>query len=468
MPVDTVHPDYKAFAPKVRRMRDVMAGQDAVHDAGTDYLPKLQDQTADEYAAYVKRATWFGATSRTAEALHGLVFRKPSTIEQTGLDDILADVTMTGRPFDSFAPEVLDEVMTTGRAGVLVDFPSVVEAPSSIGAAQTSGVRPFASLYTFESILNWRTERIANRMMLTLMVLAETYEERADEFTAEEKSQIRVLRLDGVYVQEVWREGASGWEIKESTTPLMNGRPMPFIPFVLCGAQDVGPEVTKPPLLDMADLNLSHYRTTADLEHGAHFTGLPMLMLSGVNLDDGEEVRLGSQKAVVAPDPSAKGAFIEFTGQGLGSLEKLIDRKEQQMAALGASMLTPQRKAVESAQTHEMRSGQETSMLADIANTVSRALTIALEWLRDWSGASGDVRVQLNTDYVVSAMTAQDLTALVAAWQSGAISRATFFWNLQQGEMVPDGKTVEEETAEIDAEGPPLGMTEPEGGDAAR
>jgi len=206
-------------------------------------------------------------------------------------------------------------------------------------------------------------------------------------------------------------------------------------------------------------VNLSHYRTTADLEHGAHYTGLPMLFLAGVQLDDGAKVYLGSHTCIASPDPTADGKFIEFTGQGLGALESLLTRKEAQMAAMGASMLSAPKKGVEAAETHEMRTAQETSMLADVAYQVSAAMTRALEWLRDWSGLSGEVSFQVSTDYVVTRMTAQELQALLSAWQSGAISRETLFWNLQQGELVAEGKTVDDERAEIEAEGP-VGVTD--------
>ena len=52
MSVDTRHTDYDAMLPKWQRMRDVVAGQDSVHAAGTKYLPRLKDQTDEDYSAY--------------------------------------------------------------------------------------------------------------------------------------------------------------------------------------------------------------------------------------------------------------------------------------------------------------------------------------------------------------------------------------------------------------------------------
>jgi hypothetical protein len=152
--------------------------------------------------------------------------------------------------------------------------------------------------------------------------------------------------------------------------------------------------------------------------------------------------------------------WIEFTGQGLEALEKRCEKKEQHMAALGARMLSPEKRAAEAQGTVEMRVGHETAMLADIAHNVSRGMTMVLGWLRDWSGATGNVSVAVNTDYVVTTLSAQEVTALVAAWQMGAISKNTLFWNLQQGEVIEDGLSFEEEEARI-GDTPPALQSDP-------
>jgi hypothetical protein len=50
-------------------------------------------------------------------------------------------------------------------------------------------------------------------------------------------------------------------------------------------------------------------------------------------------------------------------------------------------------------------------------------------------------------------MSSQDLQAVVAAWQSGAISRDTMFELFRSGEILPDGRTNEDEKTLISTEG---------------
>jgi hypothetical protein len=46
-------------------------------------------------------------------------------------------------------------------------------------------------------------------------------------------------------------------------------------------------------------------------------------------------------------------------------------------------------------------------------------------------------------------MSSQDLQAVVAAWQAGAISNDTLFELFRRGEILPDGRTNQDEAALI-------------------
>ena len=67
MSATSTHPDYDASLPAWPPARDVLAGEDAVKAAGVRYLPRLDSQSEEEYAAYKARASFFGGTARTLE-----------------------------------------------------------------------------------------------------------------------------------------------------------------------------------------------------------------------------------------------------------------------------------------------------------------------------------------------------------------------------------------------------------------
>jgi hypothetical protein len=84
MPVNTTHPEYEENLPAWLRARDVIAGEDAIKCGGEKYLPRLEAQTDEEYAAYRDRASFFNTTARTADGYLGLLFRRPPFIKVAG------------------------------------------------------------------------------------------------------------------------------------------------------------------------------------------------------------------------------------------------------------------------------------------------------------------------------------------------------------------------------------------------
>jgi hypothetical protein len=62
------------------------------------------------------------------------------------------------------------------------------------------------------------------------------------------------------------------------------------------------------------------------------------------------------------------------------------------------------------------------------------------------------VLLELNTDFSTSAMTAQELAAVVNSWKSGAISQDTMLELFRKGEILPDGRSNEEEARLIAGE----------------
>lgn len=452
MSVDAKHKEYLENYEQWERCEHAAEGQDEIHEYGVKYLPKLSGQTDAEYHAYKQRALYYNATARTVNGLTGMIFLKPEVITApAAIKNIIADVTMGGLSLHQFAEIISEEVITIGRCGVLVDYPPIVNAVT-LAQAQAQGARPYATMYDAESIINWKTGRINNVEQLTLVVLEEENEIAVDEFESKCEPQWRVLDLiDGVYRQRVFRKDKRGeFVLVDEIYPQINGRPLNKIPFEFFGVRDNSPCVDKPPLLDLVDVNLSHYRTTADYEHGLHFTGLPTPVVTGYYSDDkNASLRIGSGTAWLLPDPQSKAFYLEFTGQGLGELREALRSKEAMMVTLGARILAPEKRAVESAQTANIHRSSENSVLASISQSISIGLTHVMEYLRDWSGVTGDVKVELNRDFIPNSMTAQDLDSLVKAWQSGSISHQTLFDNLVAGDIITQDVSFDDEMERI-------------------
>jgi hypothetical protein len=240
--------------------------------------------------------------------------------------------------------------------------------------------------------------------------------------------------------------------------PTRNGRPLDFIPFVGIGPRGVSIRVDKPPLLDLVDVNLSHYRNSADLEHGRHFTALPTPYITGW-MEPGEgsasTLRIGSGAAWTLSNPESKVGMLEFTGQGLRALEVALDHKEMQMAVLGARLLEATPKTGETAEAVRLRHSGEHAVLGTMTSAVSQGLSKILRWHIWWMGLEPESRVagvELNRDYFDSVMSPNEAEALMKMWQAGSITFETLYWNLQRGEWARPGVSVEEEKAQLETE----------------
>ena len=462
MPVDTPSPEYEAALPRWQRCRDCVEGSDAVKARATDYLPALEGHrgSSQKDDAYQTRAVFYNATARTVAGLLGSVFRAaPSWTFPATIEDDLEDVTLMGRPLVSFALMAFKDLLVTGRVGVQVDMPKAPEA----GATP----RPYWVLRRAEDILSWRTVVTDGQEIVTRVVLSEVVEadNPEDEWSPTLVDQIRVLELvnqgsDAATYQirrfrntKASDEAEDQWkEYEAPIVPLKHGDPLTFIPFHFIGPTSVTPAIEKSPMVDIVDVNLSHYRTSADFEHGAHVTALPTPWVSGVNPELVESFPIGTDTAWVLGETQARAGMLEFTGDGLKTLERALSVKQEQMASLGARLIESRKAAAETAEALRLAMSGDHSVLASMASTFDQAMTNVLRWHADWSGAETTaITFAVNKDFFEARLTAPEAQSLVGTWQAGGISFETLFWNLQAGEWIEPGRTIEQERALIAA-----------------
>lgn len=429
MATATTHAEYEARVAAWARARDVLAGEDAVKAAGEKYLPRMDSQSEEEYAAYKARASFFGATARTLEEYLDLVFRRaPALAAGEPLKPFVQDCDFCGLDFVRYARLVASEVLSVGRAGSLVLW-------------DQSG-RPIVSLWRAEDVINWKVQRVAGRAEVVEVVLRDA-------------GKLRVLKLiEGNCVQEVWERSDEDSVLRERMTPRREGVPLPFIPFVFHGPRNSRPEPDRLPLADIIAANLDHYRLDADFKHGLHFAALPTAWVSG--FDKATVLRIGSSAAWVSETAGASAGFLEFSGAGLGHIDRAMERVERRMALLGARMLEPSGGGT-TGQAPAGGAGPELSglgaIVASLNQSLSRVLQLAQWWVEGGQVSEATASFTMNTDLGARAISGEEIAAVVAAWRAGAISRETMLERLKRGEVLPDGRSVAQERAFLHGKG---------------
>jgi len=442
----------------------VIAGEDRIKAAGIEYLPKLPEQSEEDYQAYKTRAKFFGATARTSAGLNGLLFRKAPEIKSLAeLAKFEPDCDLGGKSLGEYAKDTAKEILDVGRAGTLVDW-------------SDDELRPFLIFYCAEDIVDWEMRRIGGAMTLTRVVLRECVPPPVAVFNPNdppdrepyERILVCQMNAQGFYEVQIWtKTGATGeeladWMLAEVRVPKRRGKALTFIPFVFHNATTTDECCAPPPLDDIITVNLHHYRVSADYNHALHFSACPTAWVAGFPKES--KLAVGSSVAWVSENVAAKAGYLEYSGQGIEPIRQALNDDKSEMAILGARLLEEQKRDTEATETVRLRQTGETSILVNISDNLSKTLTRAWKMAGWWAGTMGEptdvsddaASVRINKDFIESQMGSDVLTALVASWLQGAISRTTLNFNLRRGELYPPDLTDDEERQLIEDEMPML------------
>ena len=451
----TPHPKYVEFSDQWKTCTDVISGATAVKAAGERYLPKLVGDSDADYKAYQSRAVWFAASGRSVDALVGAIMRKPMEVKAPALvmDDLETGVTVDGATIVQFASRLLHELLSTGRAIVLIDW-------------DEDNDQPVWRLYKSLSVVNWRETRTGIIEMITVM--ESTVTKAVDPETGKSRKWGTVVSLrpkrieqtsDGVRVT-TWREKTpeenkafsalsdedGGWISDTDVTWLRRGKAIKVIPVAAASAEGRGLTPVELPLEDLCLLNVNHYVTSAQLGQAIHYTASPVYYAIGVDKQDGE-VRIQSRTLLTLGQAQLGGqvqlGILEYAGHGVEPIMKRLDQMERQMTALGARPLTQQSMASTAPEAIRLRSSGEQALLTRLVAAVESTLEHAVREHAAWRGVdAGNVKVELNRDFMPARLTPGEIQVLLAAVQAGQITTEAFLAAMVAGEVLTKAQAV--------------------------
>lgn len=442
---------YRYYVSDWCKVRDCVAGERRIKERKETYLPRLSTGQKDAaYLAYLGRARFLGATSRTLQGFLGSIFRKDASITlPSSLEKLAKNIDRQGTTAQEFVQEATKEVLTTGRAGVLVDHEK-----SPQGQA-------YLVLYKAEEIVDWGTSIQKDERVLSLVDLVYTVDDVVNGQSTCVQERRCLTLMDGVYTQIVYeyysdeKTKKSEWREKQIVIPTIKGKSLDYIPFVFLGPESTKPEVQKSPLLDIAEINIHHYKGSADWKHSLFLVACPSPYSINMKREkNAPEIELGPGKFnEFQGDDGCTVSFLEITGQGLELIRTDLQDMKDEMAAMGAAYLTPPKREAETAEALQLKTSAANSPLAKICSAIERGITQALKWWATWNGApDSEVECRINKDFDKTRLSPDDLLKLSQALQSGAITAETYANLLHEAEMLPpeiDAKTF---AAQLEAE----------------
>jgi len=408
-------------------IEDLISGTYGMRKKHRRYLPQEPRELDDSYDNRLARSVCPPYYQRLERMLAGMLTRKPVRLNDVTdtIREQLFDVDLQGNDLNTWTYETARKMIRYGHVGILVDAPS-------------DGGRPYWVSYTPREILGFRTEIKDGSTQLTQLRLLESVIVPSDdsEYGEEQVEQIRVLK-PGEY--QIHRRDKKGdfRIIDEGTTSLQE------IPFAVAFSNRYNMMESRPPLEDIAELNLKAYQVQSDLDNQLHISAVPMLAFFGFP-SSAEEVSAGPGEALAFP-AEGRAEYIEPDGKSYDAQFKRLEQIASQINELGLSAVLGQKLSAETAEAKRIDRSQGDSTMMVIAQNMQDAIDNCLQFHAQFLGESQAGSSYINRDFLGSRLEPQEIQALLQLYTAGTITQETLLTQLAEGEILGDDFDIEEE-----------------------
>ena len=405
----------------------LMTGTYGIRKKHRTYLPQEPRELDEAYDNRLMRSVLAPFYARLERMLAGMLTRKPVRLSDVAdvITEQLFDVDLQGNDLNVWTYETARKCIRYGHVGVLVDAP----------AAGQNG-RPYWVTYTPRDIVGWRYEMENGKQRLVQLRLVEKILVPDGLYGEKEVEQVRVL-TPGAF--EIHQKNQRGEFVvtDEGRTSLSE------IPFSVAYSNRLGLLESRPPLADIAELNLKQYQVQSDLDNQLHISAVPMLAFYGFP-QAAEEISAGPGEAIAFPS-DGRAEYIEPGGRSYEAQFKRLDQVAQQINELGLAAVLGQKLSAETAEAKKIDRSQGDSTMMVIAqqmqDLIDNCLVFHAEYMQERNAGSSFV----NRDFLASRLEPQEIQALLQLYSAGSITQKTLLDQLAEGEVLGDEFDVEEE-----------------------
>ena len=451
---------YGQMAPRWGLVNSLLGGTETMRDAGPALMPKHQEESDPSWSRRIAGATLLNMTEITLDMLAGKPFSDPVQL----VDDAppkhqewSEDVDLQGNSLDVFARRWFRDGLAKGLSHVLIDMPRRDEeggTERTLADDKASNARPYLLHIPPESVIFMSGTLVNGREVLDHVRISESEVVR-DGWGEAIQERIRVLEPGLVQIWEL-RKGQRKEEwvmVDEWVTDLE------YIPMVTFYTSRQSLGVSKPPLLDLAYMNVRHWQLDADLNNIISVACFPMLAMSGVDqteAGDGSLMRLGPNQILATRAEHGKFYYVEHTGAAIETGEKKLQHLEELMASYGAQFLKEKPGDLK-ATVRALDSAEALSQLQAMTLVFKDALETALMVMSDWAGlGDGGPSVEMNVDFGLNDPDEKGWAAIENARKRREISREATINEMTRRGWLSDDYDQEADKILLEAEGKEL------------
>ena len=405
-------------------IEDLVEGTSKIRGKARIYLKQEPREEDESYDVRLSRSVCPPYYLRMERMLAGMLTRKPVRLSDVpdNIEEELFDVDLEGNNLTNFVYNISRLCIRYGHVGVLVDAPA-------------EGGRPYWIPYTPRDIIGWRTEIQNGLRKLTQLRLTERIVKPKGMYGEETIEQIRVLE-PGTFSIFQRNDDGDFKKVDEGTTSL------DFIPFSVAYSNKVGIYESRPPLEDIAELNIKSYQIQSDYDNQLHISAVPMLAFYGFPAA-AEEVAAGPNEALSLPEGSSA-SYIEPNGNSFTAQEKRIDKLEYQINELGLAAILGQKMSAETAQSKRIDRSQGDSTMMVLSQQIQDLLDNCLKFHAAYEKQNIAGTTFVNRDFVDTSLEPNQIDALLKIYAAGVIDQEELLKKLVEGEVLSEDIDIEE------------------------
>lgn len=440
--VESRNSDIIAWEVDSKLPRSLMEGTKAMQAQGETFLPKDYMEQQGNYDTRLARSTLVNAFGKTVSFLSGQVFQKELVFSDDTPDIVIdrnKDIDLEGTGVSEFSKNVFGKGIAEGVCHIVVDTTNKGDEYNSRAEELAAGVRPYFQMVTGDSLSGYVDE---NGILLQIRVHS-IVKERDGKFGVMEIEQIKVLE-PGTW--EIWQKDKKGkWLLKEDGVSSLDYIPIvSFIP-----GEQKSLMTGRSPLMDLAELNLNHWRSKSDQDNILHHARVPILF--GKMLDVAE-VTKSPYNLLNSNDEAGDLKYVEITGKAIESGAQDLKEIEAKMAMYGLQQLIP-RTGSQTATEKALASSESNSSLGSWASDLEAVITEAFEIASDYENETyPDDMVSVNREYSVGILDPEMVNAYIALVESGILSAETAFSEIKRKGFIAEDLDWLEVVSQITAE----------------
>lgn len=444
---DTPSGAYSRSIKSWQMIADIREGVSAIRDAGATYLPRFNGETTVDYDRRKLTAPW---RPEFADAFGGLVakpFTRDIAIENgdsPAINDFAEDVDTRGNNLTQFAKVTFENGLADGFSAILVDKDA--GNYSTIAEERQAGARAYFVQVKATNLLAVYFAKVKGKIRPVYVRIKECVTER-DGFAEKEVEQIREIEPKA---WRVWRQNdKKEWGIHQQGITTFDFVPMAFF---YTGQRD-GDYCVRPPLLDLAEMQIELYRALVREDEILTYAGYPMLTGNGFLPPEVAPV-VGPRTILYAPpgESATSWDFIQPAAENIKEVREKVQSIIEDMRRVGMQPMT-QKSGTVSATATSVEGARAHSVLQAWAFGLKDCIEQAFVLLAGYGMAGADkVEASVFTDFMAEPFAQAPLTTLTEARKLKDISGETYRLGLKRFAVLPSDMDEEAETERLAGE----------------